>query len=207
MHEQIGQWVQPLLLRRGGIDLPNFRKRPSRLSDHPRRFIAAKQLQGFLGINCGQAVGFSQSPTIDKAVVTGSALHVDAKKRLRNVLRKLDWKTLSDANGPAPFDSINKTGAFRIGRSDQFTHHGVEGFVLPQGFIEPAADLLTTTCNKTRAIIVVAQQVIPECKPVLGVIDVSSEKIIYQSVALIGRAVSKERPRFLSGRQQPNQVE
>ena len=79
--------------------------------------------------------------------------------------------SLSCAYVAAPLDPVDETSRVPFG-IDQLTCHLVVRLVLPQGSVEPSSDLLASTGDETCARIVVAQQVVPEGQPVIGIGDV-----------------------------------
>ena len=163
-------------------------------------------LQRLLGDHGGQAVGVVELPAVDEAVVARGALHVDAEEHLRDVLRELDLAHLAGVDPPPPLDPLDEPLRFRR-RADQLADEPVVGLVLEQRLIEPAGDLLAAAVDVAGARVVVAEQVVPEGQPVVGVGAAVVEHPADQPRALVGGRVVQERLELVGRRQQADHVE
>ena len=93
--------------------------------------------------------------------------------------------------------------ALGIGRRvDQFRHELVVRHVGEQGRVEPMGDLLASPVNVARAFVIIAQQVIPEAEPMLGVVAIVGEQPLHQPLPLVLVPVGDECLQFLRRRQQ-----
>src|SRR5439155_1261310 len=77
-------------------------------------------------------------------------------------------------------------------RIDQLTNELIEGHVFGQRRVEPAGDLLAPAIDVTRAAIIVAQGVVPERQPMLGVTAVVRQQAPDQFPAFVGSFVGQE---------------
>ena len=129
------------------------------------------QFQWLVSMNRRERVGFLKRPTIDKAVVARRTLHVDAQKRLRDVLSKLHVDGLAAVDSAAPFNPLNKPFAFTRWRN-QFSNKLIVGFVVQQRTVQPICDLLSSARDRARSRVSVSQQVIPKRQPMFCVVKV-----------------------------------
>ncbi len=151
-----------------GVDRPQLGPEELRHGDLAGRLVAAGDLQRPLGDHGRQAVGVVELPAVDEAVVARGALHVDAEEHLRDVLRELDLADLAGVDPAPPLDALDEP--LRLGRrADQLADEPVVGLVVEQRPIEPAGDLLAAAVDVAGAGVVVAEQVVPEGQPVIGV--------------------------------------
>ena len=168
MRHQSRQLLQPFRLRSRGINLPQFRKEPTRLSLPPDRLIATMDIEWLIRINRRQTVRLVQLPAINKTVMTGSTLQIDPQKGLPNRLGKLDFHRLSSTDCTPPTNPLTKTGRLGI-RRNQLTCHLIIRLILDQRLIEPLADLLAATGNKPSPSIIVPQQIVPKRQPMFRI--------------------------------------
>ena len=129
------------------------------------------QFQWLVSMNRRERVGFLKRPTIDKAVVARRTLHVDAQKRLRDVLSKLHVDGLAAVDGASPFNSLYESFAVTR-RGNQFTNKLIVGFIIQQRTVQPICDLLSSARDRARSRVSVSQQVIPKRQPVFCVVKV-----------------------------------
>ena len=121
-------------------------------------------------------------------------------------MRELQLGDLARAHRAAPDDALGE--AFAIGgRRHEFAREAVIRLVREQGQIEPAGDLLATTVDVAGAGVIIAEQVVPEHHPVVGVIDVAGEQRAHERLALVGTGIGREGAGFFGGRQQADEVE
>ncbi len=207
MGHQGSELAQALGLRSGGIDIAEFGKEPAspgRLADG---FVAAVNLQRPLRVDGSETVGFVEFPPINEAVVTGGALEIDAEEALPNALRELDLDRLSGADIAAPLDAVDKAAALVGEGGDEFAGELVEGHVGDEGVVEPLADLRASACDEAGAAVVVAEEIVPEGEPVLGVVDIAREQGIDQSGALVRRWVVEEGRPFVGCGKEADEIE
>ena len=119
------------------------------------------------------------------------ALHVDAEKDLRDILRELQLDNLTRVDGAAPLDAVDEAIAI-TSRADEFAHHAVVGFVVDERLVQPGADLLAATIDEAGASVIVTEQVVPESEPVLGIGAGLGQQALDQQGAPFGRRVSLE---------------
>ena len=174
MGDEGGELGEAFFARLAGVDLAKFRKRPGGDGGLAGRNVAAYQLHRMVRINRGEAIGVAQLPSVHEAIVAGGALHVDAQERLRDALRILEFGRLSGAHGTTPDDAFRETFAVRGGR-DELAGKDVVGFIGQQRDVEPVGDLLTAAVDVTSPGVIVAQEVVPEDHPMVGVVDVPRE--------------------------------
>ena len=96
----------------------------------------------------------------------------------------------------APLDPIDETCGIALAH-DQFAGHYIVSLVRPQRIVQPGGDLLATTGDETGPGIVVAQQIIPESQPMIGVVHFPGKQILDQTVSLVLRRIGKETLQFL----------
>ena len=128
--------------------------------------------------------------------MAAGAFHVDSQKNLRNILGELHVSCLACIDVSAPLDPIDETCGIALS-IDQFAGHYVVSFVRPQRVIQPGGDLLATTGDETGPGIVVAQQIIPESQPMIGVGHFSGKQFLDQTVFLVLRRIGEECFKFL----------
>ena len=206
MRHQRGELAQALLARRGGVDLAELGEGPGGRGGAPGGHVAADELHRLRRVDGGEAVGVLQLPTVDEAVVARGALHVDAQEGLGDALRELQLRELPGAHGAAPDDALGEALAVRRGR-DELAHEGVVGPVVDEGGVKPAGDLLAAAVDVAGAGVVIAQQVVPEGHPMVGVVDVAREQTTDEALALVRRGVGEERGGLLRRGQESDEVE
>ena len=194
VRHQPGQPLQPLLAGLGGVDRPQLGPGELRHGDLARRLVAAGHLQRLLGDHGRETVGVDELPAVDEAVVAGGALHIDPEEHLRDVLRELDLADLAGVDPPPPLDPLDEPLRFRR-RADQLADEPVVGLVVDQRPIEPAGDRLAAAVDVAGPDVVVAQQVVPEAQPVIGVGTAVVEEPAGQPCSLVGgRGLSRTPP-------------
>ena len=90
---------------------------------------------------------------------------------MRHALRELNLNRLTRADFATPPDAVNVALTRGSGWCDQFPCKLIKRHIRQQGVVKPGADLLTTAGDKSRAAVVIPQQIIEECQPVVGVGD------------------------------------
>ena len=107
---------------------------------------------------------------------------------------------------PAPDDALGE--ALGIGRRvDQLGHELVVRHVGEQCRVEPTGDLLAPAVDIAGALVIIAQQIIPEGQPMLGVVAIVGQQPIHQALALVRAAFRDEGLQFLWRRQQPDHIQ
>ncbi|MEY2724582.1 MAG: hypothetical protein RLZZ458_449, partial [Planctomycetota bacterium] len=125
-------------------------------------------LQGSFGVDCSDTPGFVKFPAVDEAVVAGSAFEIDPEEGLCDALSELDFDSLAGTDFASPANAVDVAAAGWSWRCDQFACELIEGLVCDEGIVEPATDLLSAAGDKAGAAVVIAEQVIEECEPVIG---------------------------------------
>ena len=170
------------------------------------RLVAMDHFQRTVRVDAGQAIRIGQRQVVDKAVVAGSALEVHAHKDLGDILRGLHLRCLTCINNAPPDDALGEPLGLGC-RVDQLSHELVVGHVGEQSRVEPMGDLLAPPIDVAGAFVIIAQQVIPEAEPMLGVIAIVSEQPLRQPFLLVAVPVGNERLQFLRRRQQSDHIQ
>ena len=207
MSHQCRELLQSLFTRRSGIDLTKFRKQPFGFGLFSDRLIAAMNLHWLSRIDGRQTVSFFQLPSINKTIVTRRTFQVNPEKRLRHALSKLDLNRLSGTHFATPANTINVTLTRGSWWGNEFTGKLIERFVTDKCLVEPTADLLSTAGDKTRAAVIIAEQIIEERKPVFGVTNIVVQKVANNLLAFVRSFVGHKSLQFLRFRKQPDQIE
>ncbi len=206
MGDERGELGETLLPRLGGIDLAELRERPGGDGRLAGRYIAADELHRPVRVDGGEAVGVAELPAVGEAVVARGALHVDAEERLRDALRELELGHLARAHRAAPDDALGE--AFAVGgRRHELAREPVVRLVGEQREVEPVGDLLAAAVDVAGTGVIVAQEVVPEDHPVVGVVDVAGEELPHERLALVGPRVAREGAGLFGGRQQADEVQ
>src|SRR5262249_19673268 len=151
-----------------GIEIAQLGEQELGLGSVAGGLVTAVDLQRIVGHNRRQAVSVVQFPVVDETVVAGGALHGDAEENLRGVLGGLHLDDLAGVDVAAPLDALDE--ALGLGRrADQLADEPVIGLVLAQRAVKPGRDRLAAAVDVAGAGVVVAQQVVPERQPVLGI--------------------------------------
>src|SRR5262245_49433132 len=96
------------------------------------------------------------------------ALQVGSEKHLTDVLRELKLDDLTGVNLTAPLDPLRESFRIRV-RIDQLAGELVERLVIQQRLVEPGGNLLASAVDVAGALVLVAQEVVPEGEPVIAV--------------------------------------
>ena len=134
------------------------------------------------------------------------ALEVDAEKRLANVLGELDRHGLTGVDRATPDDAVDETARL-VGGRDELPHEPVEGDVGGERAVEPGGDLPPATSDEARARVVVTEEVVPECHPVVGVGHVVVEQVTDKPRVFVGIGVGHERFDPVGLGQQAHEIE
>ena len=119
---------------------------------------------------------------------------------------ELDRHQLSGAHLAAPFDAFAEAlAAFRGG--NEFPDKLIIRFILQQGLIQPRTDLLPPAIDITGAGIIVAEEVVPERQPMLGIGLGRVEQERDGLLAFSGGRVGEESRQLLRRRQQSDEVQ
>jgi hypothetical protein len=206
VRHQRGELLEALGLRRGGVDLPQLGEEPARRRGLAHGLVAAVNLHLARRVNRGQPVGFLQLPAVNETVVARRALEVDAEEALADGLRELNFRGRARAHVAAPADAGGEALALRrVG--NQLARKLVVGLVLNERAVEPLGDLRAPAGDEAGAGVVVAEQVVPERQPVLGVSRVVREQVTHELRALVRRLVGEELRQRLRLGQQAHEVE
>ncbi len=198
--QRVHQLIQPHAPRGGGIDAAEIRVEELHGRGLAGRTVALHHLERPIGVDAGQAVRVGQLPFVDEAVVARRALEIHPHEDLRDVLRGLHLRRLAGIDDAAPHNPLGEAfGAWH--RVDQRGDELVVRQVVGQRGIQPRGDLAAPAVDVAGAAIVVAQQVVPETQPVLGVAALVGEQPRDQALALVGSAVGDKRP-YVGGRRQ-----
>ena len=207
MGHEGGELLESFAFRRRRIDLADLGEEPRRFGRLAGGYIAAMDQKRFVRVDRGQSIGFVELPAINEAVVARGALHVDPEEGLRKTLGELDRQGLARADVAAPLDPLDEPFALGRGRGDQLAHHHVEGTVLLQRVVKPAAHLGAAAGDEAGAGVVVAEEVVPESEPVIGVVEVAGEEGINEFGAFVRVFVRKKGARFFRSREQADEIE
>ena len=203
---QRGELFQALGLRGFRVHLAQLGEEPTRLRGLAHGLVAAVEFQFAGRVNRGEPVGLLEFPAVDEAVVAGGALEVDAEEALAHGLGELNLRGRARADIAAPLDAGGE--ALALGRvGDELAGELVVRPVLDERAIKPLGDLLAPAGDETGAGVVVAEKVVPEREPVLGVGRVVGEERAHERGAFVcGLVGEKLRERFRL-RQQADEVE
>src|SRR5262249_50298127 len=113
------------------------------------------------------------------------AFKIRSEKDLSDILSELQLDDLARVDLAAPPDALRETFRLRV-RVDEFARELVERFVFQQRFVKPCGDLLAPAVDVACALVFVAEQVVPEGEPVVGVSALVIEQTSYEDVALAG---------------------
>ena len=174
------------------------------------RQVAAEHLERGLGREIrGQPIRVLQLPLVDEAVVTRRALEIDAEEHLRRVLRRLHPGCHRGAGLAPPVDAGQEAlGIARRGRVDQCRDEPVVGHVLAQRSLQPRRDARAPRIlREVGDAVLVAEQIVPERDPMLGVAIAVGEQRPHQAGALVDGRVVEERLQLFGGGQQAPQIE
>lgn len=203
---EFGSAGEALVAGEGGVDGAEGIEEELGVHFFAGGFIAAEHLEGFSGEDGGHAVGVHEFPVVDEAIVTGGALHVFAEEDLGDVLRELDFGNLGGVDIAAPFDALDETLG-SAGGVHEFADELIVGFVFGECLVEPAGDLLAASVDEAGAGVVVAQEVVPESHPVVGVVEFSHEEFGDFFATLIGRFGGEENCEFVLGGEEADEIE
>ena len=112
------------------------------------------------------------------------------------------WLALTAPRQMMPLMKPSDSGVGSTARHELVVRHVAE-----QRGVQPCADLLAPAVDVAGALVVVAQQVVPEAQPVLGVAGVVGEQFRDEMPAFVGTRVGEKLIQLLRRRQQPNHVE
>src|SRR5690606_21443132 len=139
-------------------------------------------------------------------IVARSTLEIDAQENLADVLGELNLGCLAGRDLAPPTDAADE--ALRFGRGvNQLAGELVVGLVLDQHAVQPGCDLLPAAGNEPGAAVIVPQQVVPECEPVLGIGDVVGQQLVDEPLALVGPRIVEECLQTVGRRQQTQKVQ
>src|ERR1041384_261961 len=139
-------------------------------------------------------------------VMTGGALEIDAHEDLRDALRRLHLGGLAGVDHAAPDDSFGKAFGSRR-RRNEFPDEFIVRHVRQQRRIQPRGNLLASAIDVTSAFVIIAQKIVPESQPMLGVSVIVREQLFYEPLAFARLFVGNEGPQLLGRGQQPNDIE
>jgi hypothetical protein len=138
--------------------------------------------------------------------VAGGALQVHPEEDLRDVLGRLHGGDHAGVDGTAPEDAAGEALGLGVG-VDQLRDKLVVRQIAGEGGVEPAGDLLAPAVDVAGAAIVVAEKVVPEAQPVLGVGLVVGEQALHQPLAPVGGGIVQEVRESLGRRRETDGVE
>ena len=158
------------------------------------RFVAAVLGERLVGDHGRQPVGVVELPVVDEAVVAGGTLEVRPEEHLPHVLGELQLDHLAGVHLAAPLDPFDETlGLGR--RRDLLADELVVRLVVEKRLVQPAGDLLPPAVDVPGCLVLVAEQVIPEREPVIGVARVCRRAVGGREVL---RLFGAESARYIS---------
>ena len=128
------------------------------------------------------------------------------KKTCETFCENCNLRHLAGVDSAAPLDALDE--ALRVrGRADQLADELIVRLVVEQRLVQPGGDLLAAAVDVAGAAVVVAQQIVPEREPVLGVAACPRAILDDIGISFVRRRVFQKPSQLVGRRQQADQVE